>query len=259
VSGLLASESRTTVELLDAEGKTHVVLRDEIEELAASTKSVMPEGFEKQVLPADLADLLEFLTHRDGGKYLPLDLRPGATTVSTRGMFNDERSRIERLIFPDWSPKTYEGVPFQLVDPQGDRVPNVILLHGPQGTIPPRMPKAVSLPCRQSAKAIHFLSGVSGWGYPYGGEEPTVSLIVRLHYADGTTEDHPLLDSVHFADYIRPIDVPGSKLAFQLRNQQIRYLAVQPQRTDKIERIELIKGPDATAPVVMAVTVEVNQ
>jgi putative membrane-bound dehydrogenase-like protein len=257
LNGLLASESKTAVELLDVEGKTNVVLREEIEELAASTKSVMPEGFEKQVPPADLADLLEFLTQR--GKYLPLDLRPEATTVSTRGMFNDEGSRIERLIFPDWSPKTYEGVPFQLVDPQGDRVPNVILLYGPQGTIPPKMPKTVSLPCHTSARAIHFLSGVSGWGYPYGGGEPTVSLIVRLHYADGTTEDHPLRNGVEFADYIRPVEVPGSKLAFRLRGQQIRYLSVQPKRTDTVDRIELIKGHDATAPVVMAVTVEVNE
>ena len=41
-----------------------------------------------------------------------------------------------------------------------------------------------------------------------------------------------------------------------LRGQQIRYLSVQPKRTDKIKEIELVKGPDETAPVVMAVTIE---
>jgi hypothetical protein len=50
--------------------------------------------------------------------------------------------------------------------------------------------------------------------------------------------------------------VPKSKLAFKLRNQQVRYFAVQPARPDSVERIELIKGPDHTAPLVMAVTVE---
>ncbi|HEX8199825.1 MAG TPA: c-type cytochrome, partial [Isosphaeraceae bacterium] len=257
LSGLLASESRTAVELLDAEGKTHVVLRDEIEELAASTKSVMPEGFEKQVAPGDLADLLEFLTRR--GKYLPLDLRAAATVVSTRGMFNDMDAAAERLIFPDWSPKTFAGVPFVLVDPQGDRVPNVVLLYSPNGSIPPKMPRSVNLPCNTPARSIHMLSGVSGWGAQGGRSRPTVSLIVRLHYAGGATEDHPLRNGVEFADYIRPFDVPGSQLAFRLRGQQLRYLAVEPERTDPIERIELLKGPDATAPVVMAVTVEVNQ
>ena len=57
-------------------------------------------------------------------------------------------------------------MPFQLVDPQGDKVPNVILLYGPNGKLPPKMPKSVTLPCNAPAKAIHLLSGVSGWGYP---------------------------------------------------------------------------------------------
>ena len=53
------------------------------------------------------------------------------------------------------------------------------------------------------------------------------------------------------------MDVPGSKLAFTLREQQIRYLAVAPKKNEPIDRIELVKGPDQSAPVVMAVTVEV--
>lgn len=81
-------------------------------------------------------------------------------------------------------------------------------------------------------------------------------MIVRLHYADGSTEDHELKNGIHFADYIRVVDVPGSKLAFRLRGQQIRYFAIQPQHTKPINTVELIKGPDATAPVVMAITVE---
>jgi hypothetical protein len=105
------------------------------------------------------------------------------------------------------------------------------------------------------AKAIHLLSGVSGWGFPYGGEK-SVSMIVRLHYADGQTEDHKLVNGEHFADYIRRVDVPGSKFAFNLRGKQIRYLAVTPQREDPIAKIELVKGEDRTAPVVMAVTLE---
>jgi hypothetical protein len=81
-------------------------------------------------------------------------------------------------------------------------------------------------------------------------------MIVRLHYADGKTEDHPLLNGVQMADYIREVDVPESKLAFRLRSQQIRYLSIRPQRIDKIATIEFVKGDDDTAPVVTAVTVE---
>ncbi len=253
LSGLLASESRTAVELIDNEGKKKTVLREEIEDLIASAKSLMPDGFEKQLNPKDLTDLLEFLTQR--GKYLPLPLDKVATVVSTRGMFNSEDARAERLIFEDWKPKTFAGVPFQLVDPQGERVPNAVLLYGPEGKLPPKMPRSVSVPCNAPAKAIHLLSGVSGWGYP-SGEQGSISLIVRLHYEDGKIEDHPLKNGVHFADYIRRVDVPGSQLAFALRGRQMRYLAIQPQRAEKIQQIEFVKGTDDTAPVIMAVTVE---
>ena len=60
-------------------------------------------------------------------------------------------------------------------------------------------------------------------------------MIVRLHYADGKTEDHALKNGEHFADYIRRVDVPGSKFAFDLRGQQIRYLAVNPKRPAAIK------------------------
>jgi putative heme-binding domain-containing protein len=253
ISGLLASESKTSVELIDADGKRHAILRDDIDQMAPSKKSLMPEGFEKQVPTAGLNDLLAFLTQRS--KYRPLDLSTAATIVSTRGMFEDGDSQPERLVFPDWSPKMVDGVPFVLVDPKGDKVHNVVLLYGPQGKFPPLMPKSVELVCKSSVKAIHLLSGVSGWGYPYG-RKGSVSLIVRLHYVDGKVEDHRLENGVHFADYIQVVDVPGSKLAFTLGKQQIRYLSVEPKRKDPIERIELVKGPDRSAPLVMAVTVE---
>ncbi len=256
-SGLLVAETKSAVEILDADNKTHTVLREDIDELLASNKSLMPEGFEKQVAPDDLANLLEFLTQR--GRFVPLDLRKVATIVTTKGMFYSHEADVERLIFDDWTPKTFAGVPFQLVDPQDGRTPNAVMLYGPQGTFPPRMPKSVSLPCNLPAKAIHLLSGVSGWGYIGNPVEPTVTMTVRLHYAGGQTEDHELRNGVHFADYIRQVDVPKSQLAFKLRGQQIRYLAILPQRSEPLASIELVKGPDATAPVVMAVTVETGE
>ena len=118
----------------------------------------------------------------------------------------------------------------------------MILLNGPNGKFPPQMPRSVELPCHAPAKAIHFLSGVSGWGYP-DGQKGTVSMIVRLHYADGSAEDHPLENGDHFADYIRVVDVPGSKLAFRLRGQQIRYLAVHPKKTRRDRPDRAGQGP----------------
>jgi putative membrane-bound dehydrogenase-like protein len=253
MNGLLASESKTAIDIIDSEGKKQTILREDIEKLIQSTKSLMPEGFEKQVSQQEITDLLEFLTQR--GKYLPIPLAKAATVISTRGMFFDDNGQVERLVFDDWKPKVFEGVPFVLIDPQEDKVKNAILLYGPQGLKAPTMPKSVSLTVNGPAKAIHMLSGVSGWGFPIG-RKGSVTMIVRLKYEDGKTEEIELKNGEHFADYIRRVDVPASKFAYQLRGQQIRYLAVHPQRKATIKEIELVKGPDDTAPVVMAVTVE---
>jgi putative heme-binding domain-containing protein len=254
LTGMLASETKSSIELIDTEAKKQTVLRDDIDEIKASDRSLMPEGFEKQLSKPDLVNLLEFLTQR--GKFLPLPLDKIATIVSTKGMFHSEEATVERLIFPDWKPKVFQGIPFNLVDPQGDKYPNVIMLHGTNGTIPPKMPKQVKLACNGPANAIHLLSGISGWGFP-ATPKGSVSMIVRLHYDDGKTEDHLLKNGEVFADYIRKIDVPDSTFAFSLRGQQIRYLAVRPKRpTEIIKDIEFVKGPDTTSPIVMAVTVE---
>jgi putative membrane-bound dehydrogenase-like protein len=252
-TGMLASETRTTLEIVDSEAKRYTIQRSNVETLTGSNKSLMPEGFEKQLKEPEIVDLLEFLTRP--GRYLPLPLDKVATAVSTRGMFYSHDAAAERLIFPDWKPKTFKDVPFHLVDPRDGKVPNVVLLRSPNGAVARSMPRSVSLPCNISAKAIHFLSGVSGWGYPYA-EKGSVSMIVRLHYKDGKTEDHELKNGEHFADYIRRVDVPGSTFAFALRGQQIRYLSITPKRAEPLTRIDLVKGPDRTAPVVMAVTVE---
>jgi hypothetical protein len=252
-TGLLASETKTSIELIDAQAKRVPLQREDIDELAASGKSLMPEGFEKQLSPDELTNVLAFLTAR--GRYLPLDLTRSATVVSTRGMLNSEEASAERLVLPDWGPQTVHGVPFRFVDPQGDRVPNAILLRGPKGRIPPKMPGSVRVDYQGAARAIHLLGGVSGWGFPIS-KKGTVSLTVRLHYADGQTEDHPLVNGVHVADYSRRVDVPGSEFALEARGRQLRYLTVQPKRDAALTAVEFVKGDDATAPVIMAVTVE---
>ena len=255
ISGMLASESKTAIEFFDTEGKKTNVLRDDIEELVMSSGSTMPEGFENSIKPEAMTDLLEFLTSK--GKYTPLSLDKVATAISTKGLFSDGDNGPDRMIFDDWGPKTFKGVPFQLIDPKEASKPNIILLNGPFGALPPKMPKSVLLPCKASVKSLHLLSGVGGWSHPHN-QEKTVTLIVRFKYSNGKVEDHELKNGVHFADYIRRVDVPESEFAFALGNQQIRYLAVSPNLTEPIDSIELVKGTDSTAPMIMAATIETN-
>ncbi|MCA9063756.1 MAG: ThuA domain-containing protein, partial [Planctomycetaceae bacterium] len=256
VNGMMASETRTSITLIDTEAKEHVVPRDDIDELVGSRKSLMPEGFEKQMNSTELRDLLQFLT--DKGRFIPVSLDRYATAISTKSLFenNPRDNGADRMVFADWNAKVVRDVPFILTDPRGKTVPNIILLNGPLGSLPPQMPRSVTLPCNSPAKAIHLLSGVGGWSFPFSRTEST-SMIVRLHYAGGETEDHPLINGVHIADYIRRVDVPGSEFAFALNGQQIRFLSITPKASDKlIETIELVKGPDSSAPIVMAVTIE---
>lgn len=253
LNGMLASETRTSITLIDAKAKETSLQREDIEQLVASRKSLMPEGFEKQMTDDGLSNLLEFLTSK--GKYVPIPLDRYATAISTKGLFHDGDNGPDRMIFPDWTPKFFKETPFLLTDPQGQSRPNIILLNGPNGSLPPKMPTSVSLPCNTNAKSIHLLSGVGGWSFPFD-RNRTVSMIVRLNYDDETSEDHELINGVHFADYIRRVDVAGSEFAWMLGDQQIRYLSISPKRTDKIKTIDLIKGRDNSSPIVMAVTIE---
>jgi hypothetical protein len=254
LTGMLAGESRTTIELVDTQGKRETLPRADIDQLAASDKSVMPEGFENQISVSQMTDLLEFLTAR--GKYLPVDLRSAATLPSDRPMFYGGSGEVLELA--DWSMRKVGEVPFTLIRPAEGRVANVIMLYGPNGRVPPTLPRQVEFPVNAPARAIHMLGGVGGWNAKQPIEDGPAVMTVRLHYADGEREEHVLRDGVHFADYIGPFEVPESSLAFELRRGfQMRYLTLLPERPEAvIEKIELIKNDHPSSPITMAVTIE---
>jgi len=61
LTGILASETATSITLRGQEGREETLLRSELEELVSSGKSMMPEGLEKDVSRQDMANLLAFL------------------------------------------------------------------------------------------------------------------------------------------------------------------------------------------------------
>ena len=61
LNGLVSNESATAVTLRRQDGKEDVLLRSQIDEMASSGQSLMPEGIEKDLKPRDLADLIAFL------------------------------------------------------------------------------------------------------------------------------------------------------------------------------------------------------
>jgi putative heme-binding domain-containing protein len=60
-TGLIASETATSIALRAADNKQETILRQNIDEIQSTGKSLMPEGFEKKINPQEMADLLAFL------------------------------------------------------------------------------------------------------------------------------------------------------------------------------------------------------
>jgi putative heme-binding domain-containing protein len=66
VSGMIASETATSLIVRRAEKAEDQLLRSEVEAIQATSKSLMPEGLEKQLKPQELADLIAHLLHCAG-------------------------------------------------------------------------------------------------------------------------------------------------------------------------------------------------
>ncbi len=60
-SGMITSQTGNSLTLTAAEGKQHVVLRKNLDELVSSSKSLMPEGLEKDLTPDDVRNLTAYL------------------------------------------------------------------------------------------------------------------------------------------------------------------------------------------------------
>lgn len=59
--GILASETSSGIELVAADGKKHAIARADLDDLVSTGKSLMPDGLEKDMTPAQTADLLAFI------------------------------------------------------------------------------------------------------------------------------------------------------------------------------------------------------
>lgn len=61
VSGMLLSETGNSVTLVSTDGKEHVLLRKDLDQLINSQRSLMPEGLEKDLSQQDIADVIAFV------------------------------------------------------------------------------------------------------------------------------------------------------------------------------------------------------
>ncbi len=253
ISGMLAGESANSMRLIDTQGKEQQVLREDIEEMNATPKSLMPEGFEALITKQEMADLLTFFNQR--GKYTPMLLSSAATLSGPKGLPSFRGGDNDKIELDAYGMIQVEGVPFEIQDPAEGRVPNLIALQTASGRRPASFPPSTSLPCTGKVAAIHLLGGVASFGFPLNRAE-SVSLIVRCKYADGSTVDHKLINGQHIANYRERVDVPESKFAFDAQGKQVRYLKIPVDASQDLTSIEFLKGEDFSMPIIFAVTVE---
>jgi putative membrane-bound dehydrogenase-like protein len=83
--GVLAAETATSVTLRREQAAEDVILRKDIEQMAASTSSMMPENLEKEVTPQELADLIAFVRSSFG------------TAPPSVVLFDDEQPFVDLL------------------------------------------------------------------------------------------------------------------------------------------------------------------
>jgi putative membrane-bound dehydrogenase-like protein len=69
-TGILVSETSTGITLREQEGRTHELLRENLEQLRATGKSLMPEGLENDLNPTQMAELITYLMERVGASAL---------------------------------------------------------------------------------------------------------------------------------------------------------------------------------------------
>jgi len=155
-----------------------------------------------------------------------------------------------------------EGVPFNIADPT--RTPggrNLLVLKGGGG---PRVfsksfAQKVEVPVGVAVAKLHFLGGVGGWAWPWNGDSAKNIPVVKatVHFAGGNTEDLIFRNGVEFADYIREVDVPGSRLTRGLvRENQLRWFTVNLKNPGPVEKLVLESYDNTVAPTLVAITAE---
>ena len=189
-------------------------------------------------------------------QFVPISLAKVVNVTTNRLKF-DPRSN-DALLLNDWSDRRIEGVPFNLLPPLDDE-PNLVQFFGTLGQAM-TMPKSVTVPVGVAASQLHFLSGVSAWGFPRG-ESPRGALILRvvIRYEGGRSEEYRWENGIHFCDYLGDHDVPESKHAISFGERRtMRYLSIAPALDAVVKEVEFVKDneDDKTSPMLMAITAE---
>ncbi len=256
-AGVIAAENPTTITLKSLAGVQQVKVSD-IKSRLNTGLSLMPEGF-GGLPPEQIRDIIAYMQSVDGGRFRVADMKSIFDADTRQGLYASQAANAETLPFKKFGTVTVEGVPFTVEDPAKTATGNNVLIlkggapHSFANTLPARVEIKIG---GFKANRLHFLGGVTGWGFQ-GQGEPSPVMKITVVYTDATTEEIVCKNGIEFANYGTRLEVPGSKFADVLKDCQVRYFAKQLKRTAPIDKIILeSNGDGAAAPTTVGITAE---
>ncbi len=257
-NGIIERENNAEVLVRDAAGD-NTIRKDNIKSRTNTGRSLMPEGFEQ--LGADgLRDLLGYLC-ADENRFRILDMTGVFNVANNKGIYADEASKDETLRFRKHGTIKVGDVPFDVLSIQKSQTGNnLLVLKGTEG-LARNYPAKVEIKAGIAIGRLHFLGGVGGWAYPYGGEgskgQPVTK--VTLHFAGGGTEEILIRNGIEVADYIGRFEVAGSKEVPDLAagGKQVRAFTKLVKGRAVVEKITLESLNNLVAATWVGITAEV--
>lgn len=260
LQGVVTSENAATVSLATQTGLREIAKAD-IDKRENTRRSLMPEGLD--ALGAEsLRDILAFICGDAMKQFRILNLGDAYTADSRGGVFAGPQPNQGQVKIAKLGNFKIENVPFFIQDPAKSAAgANLIVLKG--GPAPDvfgqSFPAKVEIPIGVKTKRLQMLSGISGWGWPaVRDEKPAMKATVV--YDNGEKESFEFINGIHFADYIRPVEVPGSKYVEGITDgQQMRLLTVELTK-NAVARTLILESPagNLTTPVVAAITADIE-
>ena len=260
LQGVVTSENSATVTLATQVGVREIAKSD-IDKRENTRRSLMPEGLDA-LGPEPLRDILAFICGDAMKQFRILHLADAFTADSRDGVFASPRPEGGRVKLTKFGNVKVEGVPFFIQDPtKSSTSGNLIVLKGGPGkdnhsqTFPAKAEVAINV----AAKRLQLLSGVSGWGFPAVRDEAP-ALKATVVYESGEKEEFTFLNGIHFSDYIRPVEVPGSKGIEGLADGQEPRLLTLELTKKAIAKTLILESPsdNKTPPVIIAITADIE-
>ena len=257
-AGVIASENAASITLRSLAGVQEVKVAD-LKTRVNTSRSLMPEGFES-LGGEGLRDIIAYMQSVDGGKFRVLDLKGAFTTNTGRGLYNSAVAKGESFDFNKVGTVSVEGIPFSVVAPEkaagGSNI--VVLKGGPGGSVAQTMPQKVEVKVGGfKANRLHFLGGVTGWGFQQNNKDTSEVLKITVYPVSGASETFVCKNGTEFSDYIARVDVPGSKHADGVvKDHQMRWFTKSLGAPMEIERIVLESFGTNAVPTIVGITAE---